>query len=261
MTDFLTKIIESKKEEVKTAKARISEAQLRKDAEHSGSRRPFEAVLEKPGPFGANIIAEIKRASPSKGIIKEDLDAVVFARHYEAGGATAISVLTDTPWFKGSLQDLIAARKACSLPVLRKEFILSTYQIYEAAAAGADAVLLIVRILSPEQLKDYLQLCRELGLGALVEIHDPKEIETAVACKAKIIGINNRDLSSFHTDLKIAGRTASLLGPGQIPVAASGINSRQDIQNLKKAGIYNFLIGESIVRSNDPEAFLKSLLI
>jgi indole-3-glycerol phosphate synthase len=261
MTDFLTKIIETKKEEVKASKNRISEDQMRKAAESSGEKRPFEAVLEKPGPSGANIIAEIKRASPSKGVIKDDLDADVFARYYEAGGAAAISVLTDALYFKGSLDDLRVARKAVSLPVLRKEFILSTYQIYEAAAAGADAVLLIVRILSPEQLKDYLQLCRELGLGALVEIHHPDEIETAMACGAKIIGINNRDLSSFHTDLTIAARTAALLGPGQVPVAASGINSREDIQNLKKTGIFNFLIGESLVRSQNPVVFLRSLLL
>ncbi|MBU4318056.1 MAG: indole-3-glycerol phosphate synthase TrpC [Proteobacteria bacterium] len=261
MTDFLTKIIETKKEEVLAARKRVPEQRLRQEAENTGIKRPFEAVLEKPGPYGANIIAEIKRASPSKGMIKEDLDAEVFSRHYEAGGAAAISVLTDTPYFKGSLEDLVAAKRSSSLPVLRKEFIISTYQIYEAAAAGADAVLLIVRILSPKQLKEYMQLCRELGLGALVEIHDPKEVETAVDCQAKIIGINNRDLSSFHTDLQIAVQTASLLGPGQVPVAASGIHSREDIQTLKKAGIFNFLIGESIVRSNDPEGFLKSLLL
>ena len=257
--DFLTRIVETKREEVKAASRIISISEMRIDAEKSGPKRPFEAVLEKPGIKGANIIAEIKRASPSKGLIRADLDPTLYARAYEKGGAAAISVLTDQTYFKGNMKDLILARNAVSIPVLRKEFIVSEYQIYEACAAGADAVLLIVRILDAVQLADYVQLCREIGLGALVEIHDMAEIETAVKAGAKRIGINNRDLSSFNTDIGIAARTAALLGPDQVPVAASGITCREDIRRMKEAGIFNFLIGESIVRAKNPKEFLESL--
>ena len=259
MATILDTIVETKKQEIDAAKRKTPETKVRELAVASGEKRPFEDILATPGPSGVNIIAEIKRASPSKGSICPDLDPVEYAKMYEQGGAAAISVLTDQPYFKGSLNDLILARGAVSLPVLRKEFIISEYQIYESCAAGADAVLLIVRILAPVQLADYVQLCKALGLGALVEIHAKEEIDIAANANARIIGINNRDLASFKTNINVASNVAGFLGPGQVPVAASGIHSAEDVQQLKQAGIFNFLIGESIVRSDDPVTFIASL--
>lgn len=257
-TDFLSRIVEHKQEEVRTAKASIPENRLIQDAlSVSRTPRPFMGNLERPG---INIIAEIKRASPSKGLICPDLNPAKYASEYEKGGAAALSVLTDTPYFQGSFEDLKIARAAVSLPVLRKDFLISSYQIYESLILGADAVLLIVRILSPEQLRDYLNLCKELKLDALVEVHSEQEIETAIFAGAELVGINNRNLGSFETDIENAVRMVSLLNPDQIPVAESGIKNRQDIERLQQAGIRNFLIGESLVRASDPQTFLKSLI-
>ncbi len=258
--DFLTKIVEHKKEEVAAAKKRLPETRLREQVDVKQTRRPFINKLIKPGPFGVNIIAEIKRASPSKGVICRDLDPAVYALKYEQGKAAALSVLTDQPFFQGSINDLKTARKATALPVLRKDFLISSYQIYESRVIGADAVLLIVRILSRQQLRDYLHLCDEINIDALVEIHSEKDIETAVWAGAKLIGINNRNLSTFETDIKTAARMASLLEPCQTAVAASGIKTRNDIERLQDSGIWNFLIGESIVRAKNPTSFLNSLI-
>ena len=257
--DFLRIIVEAKKEEVTAARRKVSEALLRELVNKDMTHRPFFKSLATPSLKGANIIAEIKRASPSKGPIRLGLDPGEYALAYEKGGAAAVSVLTDENFFKGSLNDLKTVRANTSLPVLRKEFIISTYQIYESAAASADAILLIVRILEKQELKDYLDLCTELGMDALVEIYSEAEIETASFAGAKLIGINNRDLSSFDTRIGRAMDIASLLEKGQVPVAASGMRTREDIQETKKAGIFNFLIGESLVRAENTEQFLASL--
>jgi indole-3-glycerol phosphate synthase len=188
------------------------------------------------------------------------LDAAAMAVQYARGGAAAISVLTDWTYFRGSLDDLKAVRAACRLPVLRKEFIISRYQVYEAAVAGADAILLIARILSTDQLNELYTLCRELGLEALVEIHTPADARRAAACGARLIGINNRNLRTFETDIAIAVDLVSRLSPGQVPVAASGIAGPADVQRNLDAGIYNFLVGESIVRSNTPSRFIRELM-
>jgi indole-3-glycerol phosphate synthase len=257
-TDFLSRIVEQKEEEVRTAKTRVPENRLIREAlSVRREPRPFMGNLERPG---INIIAEIKRASPSKGLICPDLNPAEYALDYEKGGAAALSVLTDTPHFQGSFEDLKTARAAVSLPVLRKDFLISSYQIYESLILGADAVLLIVRILSQEQLRDYLNLCKELKLDALVEVHSEQDIEAAKFAGAKLVGINNRNLSSFETDIKNAVSMLSLLNSDQIPVAESGIRGKEDIEILRKAGIHNFLIGESLVRASDPQAFLKSLI-
>lgn len=260
--NILEKIIEQKKAAVSAAEKKRPESRLRADAFALTGRqkRPFYQTLASPGAFGINIIAEIKRASPSKGPIRLDLDPAVFARSYESGGASALSVLTDAPYFGGSLEDLAIARAATSLPVLRKEFIISTYQLYETVVAGADAVLLIVRILERSRLKDYLQLCGELRLDALVEVYAENELEDAVWAGARLIGINNRNLSSFETSRANAIQLCAKLDTGQIAVAASGIRNREDILEAKAAGIWNFLIGESIVQAEKPDVFLKSLL-
>lgn len=257
--DFLRKIVEHKKEEIAAAKKRFPYGRLRKEASMPRKRRPLLKVLSQPGPSGINIIAEIKRASPSKGIICQNLNPVVYASECERGGAAALSVLTDQLYFKGCAEDLKRAREATALPVLRKDFLISSYQLYESLVMGADAVLLIVRILSRQQLQDYLNISNELKMDALVEIYSEKEIETATWAGARLIGINNRDLNSFETDIERAISMASLLEPDQVAVAASGIGTRKEIEKIKNSGIYNFLIGESLVMAMDQKAFLKSL--
>jgi len=259
-TDFLTKIVEHKKEEIAAAKKHFPESSLRKKAVMRGRSRMFFKKLERPGPSGINIIAEIKRASPSKGKICPDLNPAAYARQYEDGGAVALSVLTDKAFFSGSVDDLKIAREAVAIPVLRKDFLISSYQIYEASVMEADAVLLIARILSLKQMRDYLSLCNELKMDALVEIHSENDLKAAALAGARLIGINNRDLSTFKTDINTTIRMASLLEPYQVAVAASGVRTRKDITQIQHAGIWNFLIGESLVRSSDPSLFLMNLM-
>lgn len=258
-SDFLSQINAYKQDLVARQKKYRSEASLRADAEIGVERRGFIRHLEAGDADQIHIIAEIKRASPSKGMIREHLDPATIAEAYQKGGASAISVLTEDHFFKGSVDDLIAARQAATLPVLRKDFILSTYQIYESAVINADAVLLIVRMLSKTQLKDYLDLCHELDLDALVEIHKAEDIQTMAGTSARLIGINNRNLQSFDTDTDNAMKLVASLNPGQIPVAASGIRSKEDILKNRQANIRHFLVGESIVRSDDPAAFIRKL--
>ncbi len=213
MSDFLSKILDRKRDEVRAAAKRMPERVLRREAEKPNGRRAFIERLARPGPLGMNVIAEIKRASPSKGKIRENVDPAEYARKYELGGAAAISVLTDRDFFGGSPDDLRKVKSAASLPVLRKDFLISSYQVYESAVMGADAVLLIVRALLPESLRDLLSLCSNIGLDALVEAHDESEFETAVKAGARLIGINNRDLTTFKTDIStsigLAGRAGS----------------------------------------------------
>jgi len=258
--DILARIVATKKQEVAAARAKKPEQQLRTDVNTNREKRPFFERLSRPGRSGANIIAEIKRASPSKGDIRIDLDPAEYARKYEAGGAAAISVLTDKPYFKGSFDDFTAARKAAALPMIRKDFIISTYQIFESAVLGADAILLIVKILSAQQVKDYLALSQEVGLDALVEVHSERELETATRAGAVLVGINNRNLKSFETSTQTTLRLADGLQSNQIGVAESGIKGREDIEAIMDAGIFNFLIGESAVRAEDTVGFLRSLL-
>jgi indole-3-glycerol phosphate synthase len=258
--DILTRIVEHKFLEVEEAKRRISESELRKIAEEPRCRRHFLQCLSDPGPSGANIISEIKRGSPSRGLMRGDLNAADTAAAYERGGAAALSVLTDRSFFYGSSEDLHAARRATGLPVLRKDFIVSTYQIYESAAMGADAILLIVRVLAPAFLKACLDLCGELGLDGLVEVHSLPELEVAAGSGAQLVGINNRDLRTFQTDIGTSLELARHRGAGQVLVAESGIHGRDQIEKLLEAGIHNFLIGESLVRAGDTEAFLGRLL-
>ncbi len=259
MSDFLSKILECKRYEVVAAAKQTPEHVLRREADKPRAGRAFVERLARPGPLGINVIAEIKRASPSKGKIREDIDPAQYARKYELGGAAAISVLTDKNFFGGSLEDLREVKLAASLPALRKDFIISSYQVYESAVMGADAVLLIVRALSPGLLRDLMALCAGIGLDALVEVHDEREYEIAAKAGARLIGINNRNLRTFETDISTSVDIASRIAPGQVMVAESGIHSRSDIERLLDAGVWNFLIGESIVSADDPVKFLKAL--
>ena len=258
---FLEEIIAHKRDEVRKSKRRVSERDLIGAIEARGPGRSLAAVLRPSDPMTVNIIAEIKRASPSKGLFRADLDAGRLAAAYETAGAAAISVLTDRDFFKGSAEDLKAARKATGLPVLRKDFIISEYQILEAAAWGADAVLLIARILDRTQLKDYLGVCMQFGLDALVEVHSREDLDIIHGTGAVLIGINNRNLATFKTDIRQAISLAPLLSPGQIPVAASGIAAPDDVRRNLDAGIGSFLVGESLVQSDDVNAAMASLLM
>jgi len=258
---ILDQIVADKKQEVAHARQRVPLERLQAHiATTAWTPRNFYRRLMAPGPGGVNIIAEIKRASPSKGDICENLAAGSCAREYEAGGAAAVSVLTDAPYFKGSLADLRQVRSAVNLPVLRKEFIISDYQVYESRAAGADALLLIARILTPAQLKELLSLTHSLGMDALVEIHSEEDYAAAHDAGAKLIGINNRNLATFDTNIQTAMDLANLLQPGEVPVAASGISSREDIARSLQNGLFTFLIGESIVRAANRPAFIKELV-
>lgn len=256
--DILKKIVARKKDEITQAQRNTPISKLKATAEESKDFRSLFNALKSPD--RVRIIAEIKRASPSKGDIRADLDPALLAGAYERGGAAALSVLTDKAFFKGILDDLLYAKSAVSIPVMRKDFIISEYQVYESAAAGADAVLLIVRILSRQELEKLFGLCRELSMEALVEVHTRDDLEIALKTGANLIGINNRNLASFETDVNIAAEMAKALGPDRIAVAASGISSRKHIEQNLKANISRFLIGESLVRSDDPETFLKQLI-
>ena len=259
-SDFLAKIFAHKQEEVARSKAAVPQAELEARLAGAPKVRSFFDALSAPGPRGANIIAEVKRASPSKGIFRADLNAASQAEAYVAGGARAISVLTDEAFFQGTLADLTAVRAVSPVPVLRKEFILDPYQLIEARAAGADAVLLIVRMLTPEKLGQLLAHCHQLGMEALVEIHGEAELSIAIDSGARLIGINNRDLATFATDLEIALRLARRLPEDRVAVAASGIRDRADIVYNLDHGLFNFLIGESLVKSDDPVRHLGRLL-
>ncbi len=257
-TSFLSKIIEAKESQIEKAQKEMPLKELRNIAGQRNARARFTDNLSKSCD-AINIIAEIKRASPSKGDICPQLDAGKTAVEYQRGGAAAISVLTEPQFFKGSLDDLKEVKKSAGIPVLRKDFILSEYQIYESAAAGADAILLIVKCLDLQQLKDYIQLADSLSMDCLVEVYTIEDVHNAACAQARLIGINNRNLESFDTDIKHSLTIASELRSFQIPVAASGIETPQDIEMNKTFGIHSFLVGESIVRSGDPENFIKRL--
>lgn len=257
--DILSEIVKRKTADVERARRKISSKEIRGRAEASGPPRSFLRQFTGESRSAVNIIAEIKRASPSKGPIRPDLDPGALAGAYQSGGAAAISVLTDAPYFMGSLEDLARARAAVDLPVLRKDFIVSAYQVYESRAWGADAILLIVRILSPGRLKELFRLSKSLEMDVLLEIHAQSELDTAMDVGARLIGINNRNLKSFETDTRTAIRLADRLGPGRVPVAASGIGGRKDIEFNLAGGINNFLIGESLVRAKDPVRMLRDM--
>ncbi len=259
-SDFLSVILERKRAEVRERSKKAPPAALRHIAEARNDFRPFAGRLSDPGRHGVNIIAEIKRASPSRGPLRADLKASRLAEQYQAGGAAALSVLTDHDFFSGSIADLQEARAATRLPVLRKDFIVSLYQVVEAAAIGADAVLLIVRAVSFEFLRDALQLSSQLGIDALVEVHSEAELDTASRAGARLIGINSRDLTTFRTDLENVIRIHRHLDDDQVAVAESGIHDRRDIERLSPGGIHNFLIGESLVTAPDPAHRLGRLL-
>jgi len=255
--DFLTTIVAQKKAEVAEAKSSVALSALQKDAEARTDHRSFFAALADTA--RTNVIAEIKRASPSKGDLNLNLNPAELAKEYEQGGAAALSVLTETAFFRGSVEDLRRARAACGLPVLRKDFTIDPYQIVESAALGADAVLLIARLLSKSELDDFVALAQQFSLEPLVEIHSAADAEKLPGCGARLIGINNRNLQTFETDLEIAKEMVAMVSSEQIPIAASGIATRDDVLLYETLGIHAFLVGESLVKSGNSTLMLKQL--
>ena len=251
---FLDKIVAAKQAEIAAARALKPQAELEKLAAKREEFRGFAESLARPG---VRIIAEIKRASPSLGDLRPDLHPGDLALAYQTGGAAALSVLTEPEFFKGSAKDLKRAREFVELPILRKDFILDPYQVYETAAMGADAMLLIVRILDDETLQSLLALALGVGLETLVEIHDEADAKRIAGLAPPLVGINNRDLAHFHTDTDRAARIATLLPRGTAVVAASGIHDDDDIQQGLARGIRRFLVGETLVKHPDPAALIK----
>lgn len=251
---FLDQILTAKREEIAAARNLKPQAELEALAAKREDFRGFAVSLNRPG---VRVIAEIKRASPSRGDLLPGLHPGDLARAYEDGGAAAVSVLTEPAFFKGSAKDLKRTRDVIELPVLRKDFIVDPYQVYETAAMGADAMLLIVRILTDEQLASLLALAHGVGLETLVEIHDEADARRLTGLDVPVVGINNRNLADFHTDTEQASRIAALLPQGAAVVAASGIRDQADILRTLAAGIRRFLVGETLVKHPDPAAVLR----
>lgn len=256
---ILDDIIEYKKDEVAKAKSERSGAALDREAKDASPLRGFEAQLTKTATDGFGLIAEIKKASPSKGLIRADFHPARLAEAYQAGGAACLSVLTDTPAFQGHPDFLRAARDACDLPALRKDFMIDPYQISEARVWGADAVLLIMACLSDAQAAELYAAARDYRLDVLVEVHDEAELERAMALPGGMLGVNNRNLHTFETDLGISEALAKLAGDRPI-VGESGIRTHADCQRLADSGIRRFLVGESLMRQTDVTAATKALL-
>jgi len=254
---YLDDIIIYKKKELEERKAKVPYNALKMQIRHLKQPKDFKAALKADG---VRIIAEIKKASPSKGIIREDFDHIEIAETYEKAGAAAISVLTDSNFFKGDIEYLSQARQVVDIPLLRKDFIIDEYQVVEAKVYGADAILLIATVLKEDELKYLYDLSRSLGMEVLVEVHDKKDLKKTLKVGADIIGINNRDLKKFKTDIQTTVELAKLIPDDKIIVSESGINSFGDIKMLAQGGADAFLIGEAFMRESDYGAKVKEFL-
>lgn len=260
MENILDRILATKRDEVAQAQTQCSLAQVRRDAEDRRDVRDFVAAirnkLEHDRPA---VIAEIKKASPSKGVLRENFDPAAIGASYAENGAACLSVLTDAQYFKGSLQDLVAARTSSGLPALRKDFVVDRYQIFQARASGADAILLIVAALSDAQLNDYEAIAAALRMAVLAEVHDATELKRALGLKTPLVGINNRDLRSFETSLRTTLDLLPQVPSDRIVVTESGIVAPSDVARMRRAGVQAFLVGEAFMRSPDPGGELARL--
>jgi indole-3-glycerol phosphate synthase len=254
---ILDKILDRKRAEVATARKLRSEAELRARPLYAEARRGF---LDRMQLGGRAVIAEIKKASPSRGVIRADFNPVVHAHQYTQAGARCLSVLTDGPFFQGNLDDLEAVRGATPIPLLRKDFMLDPYQVVEARASGADCILLIVAALGDAELRDLAAVAGDEGLDVLVEVHDEKELERALASGAGFIGVNNRNLHTFETSLDVTRRLAALVPDDVTLVSESGLRTAADLAGMEAIGVHCFLIGESLMKERDPGAALHALL-
>lgn len=258
--NILSQIVAQRRLRVEEAKRLVSLERIRREAlevRRDAKGHALRAALQHEG---INVIAEFKRRSPSKGVIRADADLQWIVGRYEAGGAVALSVLTEEHYFDGSLDDLREAKRSVALPVLRKDFVFDEYQVFESAAAGADAVLLIVAVLDDQQLESLRRLAEEeLGLDALIEVHDEQEMDRAASCGATLIGVNNRDLRTFTVTLETSLRVARVAPRDALLVSESGLNNGADLRRLREHGFHGFLIGESLMRAADPELALRDL--
>ena len=258
--DILNRILQRKSEEIGIARQQAPLDQLRQQLESVSAPRGFIRSLRVKQSSGSSaVIAEIKKASPSKGVIREDFDPVAIARSYANGGASCLSILTDQDFFQGHDDYLVAARNACRLPVIRKDFIVDPYQVYQARVLGADCILLIVAALEQQALIDLYSLSSDLGMDTLVEVHNQYELEQAMHLGLDIIGINNRDLHSFETSLSTTLDLLDQLPEACLVVTESGIHSSEDVQLMRDHGVNSFLVGEAFMRAEDPGSELQAL--
>ncbi|RZA22011.1 MAG: indole-3-glycerol phosphate synthase TrpC [Lysobacteraceae bacterium] len=260
MHDVLKRILARKQEEVAERRTRVPLAELQARIAGAAPVRGFaEAVATRVARGEAAVIAEVKKASPSKGVIRADFDPAAIARSYEAGGAACLSVLTDIDFFQGADEYLVAARNACALPVLRKDFVVDAYQLHEARALGADCVLLIAAALDDGQLAEFAFTADQLGLDVLVEVHDLDELERALPVPARLLGINNRNLRSFEVSLHNTLDLKAAVPADRVLVTESGILARGDVALMREAGVHAFLVGEAFMRQPDPGIALREL--
>ncbi|MBD3378900.1 MAG: indole-3-glycerol phosphate synthase TrpC [Candidatus Omnitrophica bacterium] len=255
---FLTRIIEHKKKEIEKQKAAVPLSDIKKKAEEKCIRSTFKKNIGRKGHI--NLIAEIKKSSPSRGVIREDFDPLQIGLAYQASGASAISVLTDERFFDGRPEYLKMIKERVTIPVLRKDFILDEYQVYQSAAWGADAVLLIAHILTAGEISRLYELSKELGMDVLLEVHNEEELDKALRCNASIIGINNRDLSSFTVDLATTQRLIHMIPENKIIVSESGISTYEQIMFLKSLGVNAVLAGEVFMREDNVGSKVRELI-
>ncbi|MES2710870.1 MAG: indole-3-glycerol phosphate synthase TrpC [Pseudomonadota bacterium] len=261
LPDTLARIIEGKWQEVRERSAAVPQYEMEKRARDARPLRDFTGALCSAVAEGRiGLIAEIKHASPSGGVIREPFEPAALAASYEKAGAACLSVLTDTDWFQGSTAHLTAARAACKLPVLRKDFMIHPWQIFESRAMGADAVLLIMAALTDAQADELEEVARSLDLAVLVEVHDDRELERALGLESRLIGINNRDLKTLVTDISATERLAPLVPADRIPVAESGIRTPEDVRRMSAAGARCILVGEHLLRQPDVEQAARAMV-